>query len=274
MRSFKFAFTVACLLLIPQLVLLMPQNGPAESSSPPFQIGERLTYAIKWDPPWYLFFLPTMEAGEVELQLVGETEYKNKKAVKIVFKAHSSGSLAKLAGVTVDDEYVFYSEPGTFCTLAASQKIRQGKRKRQIDIEYLREDRQVHFRETDESVDPPKVKRDEIKSDIPPCVQDPFSAIYLYRMSPLQEKHAKTFILGDNENFREAQCRVEKRETIEVPAGKFSAWKIASSALTIKLFKEGGDFHLWLSADDRKVPLQFEIKVKLGRVLGKLKSQE
>ena len=37
------------------------------------------------------------------------------------------------------------------------------------------------------------------------------------------------------------------------------------------LFKEGGQFWIWLSADERKIPVQFEVKVKLGKVMGKLK---
>jgi hypothetical protein len=251
----------------------MPQSEPPEPSSLPFSMGERLVYTIKWDPPWYLFFLPTMEAGEADLQLVGETEYQNKKAMKVTLKAHSSGSLAKLAGVKVEDEFVFFSEPGTFCTLSASQKIREGKRKRQIDIEYFREDRRLHFREMDESVDPPKLKHDEIKNDIPSCVQDPFSALYSYRMLPLREEHTKTLVIGDNDKVKEVRCHVEKQGKLEVPAGKFSAWEITTSSLMGGVFKEGGQFRIWLSADDKKVPLQFEVKVRLGRVLGKLKTK-
>jgi hypothetical protein len=251
----------------------MTQNEPPEPSSPPFRMGEQLVYTIKWDPPWYLFFLPTMEAGEADLQVVGETKYKNKKAIKITLKAHSSGSLAKIAGIKIEDEFVFFSEPDTFCTRSASQKIREGKRKRQIDIEYLHEARQLHFREMDESVTPPNLKHDEIKNDIPACVQDPFSALYSYRMLPLREEHTHNLMIGDNDKVKEVQCHVEKRETIEVPAGKFSAWKITTSSLMGGVFKEGGQFRIWLSADDKKVPLQFEVRARVGRVLGKLKKK-
>jgi hypothetical protein len=270
----KLASAGACLLLIISAALSMSQNGPAKPSSMPFRDGERLIYTVQWDPPWYLFFLPAMEAGEADLMLAGEAEYNNKKAVKIVLKAHSSGSLAKMSGMKVEDEFVFFSEPGTFCTLAASQKIREGKRKRQIDIEYFREDRRLHFREMDESVIPPKLKRDVIKNDIPSCVQDPFSALYLYRMSTLREEHTQTLVLGDNDKFKNIQCRVEKQETVEVPAGKYSAWKISTKALMGGLFKEGGQFRLWLSADERKIPVQFEVRVRLGKVLGKLKNSK
>lgn len=274
MRGFKLAVAVACVWPILQIALAALQSETPESSSLPFRIGERLIYTIKWDPPWYLPFLPQMEAGEADLQLVEETEHKGQKAVKIVLKAHSSGSLAKLAGLKIDDEFVIFSEAGTFCTLTASQKIRESKRKRQIDIEYLRKDRQLHFREVDESVDPPKLRHDDIKNDIPSCVQDPFSALYSYRKSPIRKGDTRTFVLGDNDKVKEVQSRVEEQEKVDVPAGKFTAWKIATVSMMGGLFKEGGQFRIWLSADDRKVPVQFEARVKVGRVLGKLKSQK
>jgi hypothetical protein len=270
-RGFRVVFLAVCFLLILPTILGISQDRPAESTSLPFRIGERLIYTIKWDPPWYLFFLPSMEAGEADLQLIGETEYKKKKVIQIVIKARSSGSLSKLAGMKVEDEFTFFSDPATFCTLAVSQKIREGKRKRQIHIEYLHETRQLHFIETDEAVVPPHLKRDVIKSDVPSCVQDPFSALYSYRMSALREQHTQTFVLGDNDKIKEVQCRAEKQEKIEVPAGKYLAWKISTSALMGGLFKEGGQFRIWLSADERKTPIQFEVRVRLGRVLGKLK---
>jgi hypothetical protein len=245
---------------------------PQPDISPPFSIGERLIYTIKWDPPWYLFFLPAMQAGEIDLQLIGEAEYENKTALKISFQANSSGTLAKMAGLNVNDDFTFYTNPKTFCTFAAFKEIREGKRKRQIYVDYLRETRQLHFREIDESVDPPKVKKDEIKDDIPSCVHDPLSALYLLRMSELGADYVRTFAIGHDDKIKEITARVEAQESIETPAGKFTAWKISASALMGGLFKDGGQFRIWISADDRKIPVQFEVKVRLGKVLGKLKT--
>ncbi len=237
----------------------------------PFNIGERLLYTVEWDPPWYFFFLPKMDAGEIELSLSGETEYKGKKALQIDFKAHSSGILLKLAGFKIEDEFKFLSEPKTFCSLKVTKKVREGKRKRQIDMEYLRESGQLHFRELDESVNPPILKKDEIKNDIPECVQDPFSAIYYFRTMPLQPDYAHRTTVGYDERFKEISARVEKKENLQIAAGEFPAWRINTVALMGGLFKGGGQFRVWLSADDKKIPLQFETEVPLGRVLGRLK---
>lgn len=276
MRVARSLLSIACLLTISLISVLPCQERASENTKTaadlPFSIGEHLVYLIKWDPPWYLFFLPAMEAGEVDLQLLGDAEYKNKKAWKIVFTAHSSGRLTKVAGMKIDDEYIFFTEPQTFCALGASEKLREGKRKRQIEVEYLRETNQLHFREMDDSVNPPKLKKDEIKSDIPSCVQDPLSALYFFRLSELRPDHDQKFVLGYNDRIKEVKAHVEKLESIETPAGKFNAWNVSTSALMGGLFKDGGQFKIWFSADQRKVPLQFEVKVSLGKVFGKLKS--
>ena len=57
----------------------------------------------------------------------------------------------------------------------------------------------------DESVDPPRLKRDEVKNNIPSCVQDPFSAIYFLRLSDLRPKHEQTFVIGYDDRIKEIQ---------------------------------------------------------------------
>ena len=271
MFSHKLALIGVSFLLTIAAVAQESQKVAVETGTMPFDIGERLVYTIKWDPPWYLFFLPSMKAGEADLHLVGETDYNNKKAFKIILKAQSSGTLAKLTGMKIDDEYILYTEPGTFCTLAVSAKTSEGKRKRQINVEYLRATKQLHFREMDTATDPPKLKKDVTKDDIPSCVHDPFSALYSYRMIMLSPGHVQNFVIGDNDKIKEIRCEVEEQETIETPEGKVSAWKINTKALMGGLFKEGGKFRIWLSADQKRTPLKFEVNVKLGRVVGELK---
>ncbi len=241
------------------------------TDSAPFGIGERLVYHVEWNPPWYLFFLPTMDAGEAELNLAGETIYEGKKALKIVFRARSSGTLLKLAGVKVDDHFEFITDPETFCTYAARKILREGKRKRDIDVVYDKEHRRLHIREVDVAVTPPKLKRDEFVKDIPDCVRDLFSALYNARRREFSLGLSHRSVVGDNDRIKEIEARVEEREIVVTPKGKYDAWRLNTIALLGGLFKDGGQFKIWLSADERKLPVQFEAKVSLGKVSGKLR---
>ena len=248
-----------------------PQKD-SDSVTPAYTIplGERLVYSVDWDPPWYMFFLPNMHAGDIELQIIGETEYKGQRALKINFTLHSSGMLSKLSGIKIEDEFVFLSQPETFCTLQVSKKIREGKRKRQIDVEYLRDTRQLHIREYDESVAPPELKKDDIKADIPSCVRDPLSALYYLRRFSLHPGFKHRSLIGHDDVVKEIESRIEKLDSLDTTSGKIPAWKIKTVSLVGGLFKKGGEFKIWLSADERQIPLQFEVNVALGRVLGKL----
>jgi hypothetical protein len=264
---------ITVLLIAALAVIAAGRNStPAVQEPPSMPLGERLVYKIEWDPPWYLFFFPTMEAGEAELRLNGEVEHNGRKALQVVFKGRSSGTFAKMAGLKVEDEFIFLTEPGTLCTLSSLSKIREGKRKKLIDIEYMAEYRQLRIRETDESVNPPKLKKDETKNKIPECVHDPFSAIYLFRQSNLKEGFSQTFMLANDDKIREIKAQVDKRETIQGPSGKMEVWRVSPIAMMGTLFRESGQFKIWFSADEKKIPVSFEVKTGLGRVFGRLKN--
>jgi len=245
---------------------------PANAVAAPFSPGEKITYEVQWNPPWYLFFLPTMHAGEAELSLAGEKRENGQKALQIVFHARSSGTLVKLAGMHIDDRFEYLTEPESFCTLRASKRIIEGKRKREVTVEYLRETGQLHIRETDMAVSPPKVKKDEIKDDVPKCVRDLFSALYYVRRLEFFPGAEHKSLVGDDDKVKEVMSRVGKKEMVRTPGGEFEAWKVDTIALVGGLFKGGGSFKMWLSADERKLPVQFEAKVNIGTVIGKLKT--
>ncbi|MEJ2109669.1 MAG: DUF3108 domain-containing protein [Acidobacteriota bacterium] len=252
------------------------QADPATNSTDidsfgyPLPAGEKLSYSIDWDPPWYLFFFPNMQAGTAELSIEGESEFEGRKAIKIRFEIYSSGVLSKLSGKEIHDDFVFLSDPETLCTLNFSKKIREGKRKRQIDVDYMSDTGQLHIIEYDEAVSPRKLKKDKVKDDIPSCVRDPFSALYHLRRLPMGDDSVITSYIGHDDVVKEVKTRVEALEVLDTTSGKILSWRIRTIALMGSLFKKGGEFKLWLSADNRQVPLQFEAKVPLGRVRGKL----
>jgi hypothetical protein len=255
----------------------LPEPQPAQALTgvdghPPFTSGEKLVYSIEWNPPWYLFFLPPMDAGEAELGVSEAFEYDGGKAVKILFTAHSSGSFTKMVGINVDDRSEFITNPDTFCTYRAFKQEREGKRKRDIEVVYKPEVRGLHIREVDLAVAPPKVKRDEDRSDIPACVQGIYSAVYSIRRKELSPGGSYKFVVGDNDKIYDVEARIGKSEQVRTPAGSFKAWKITTVATLGGLFKGTGQMKVWLSADEKKLPVQIEIKAPVGMVSVKLKS--
>ena len=261
----------AAVLLLSSNLGHQSQPLPGTSHSTPFAVGEKLVYRVEWSPPWYLFFLPTMEAGEAELTLAEETPHQDKKALKIVFTARSSGTLVKLAGMKIDDHFEFLTDAETLCTFRVTKKIREGKRKRDIDVTYYPEDKRLHFREVDVAAEPPQVKRDEMVKDIPACVQDVFSALYWVRRQELSAGTSHRSLVGDNDRIKEVLAKVEQKERVETPNGSYETWRINTVAVLGGLFRAGGEFRIWLTTNERRLPVQFEAKASIGKVSGKLK---
>jgi hypothetical protein len=236
-----------------------------------FAPGEHLTFKVEWNPPWFLFFLPPMEAGEAILTLSGNTRYQDRKAFKITFMARSSGTLAKMAGISINDYFESTSDEETLCTYRVVKREREGKRMRDIDYVYLPDAGKLHLREVDVAKSTPIVLRDRDYDGIPACVMDLFSALYFLRKKELATGFSMRALVGENDVVKEVQVKVEKQELVKVPAGSFNAWKMSTTAIVGGLFKGGGEFHIWLSADERKLPVKFEAKTYLGKATGSLK---
>jgi hypothetical protein len=272
----KTAATATMLVIIGISLLFAGNLAPAPEPNPmppayPFGVGERLVYGIRWNPPLYLFFLPPMEAGQATLGIAGETQYQNRKALKIVFTARSSGILARMVHLTVDDYYEFTTDAETLCTRSVIKREREGKRMRDIDIAYAPDSRKLHLREVDVAGPQPRVLRDKDYEGIPPCVKDLFSALYALRRSRLEVGSKERVLVGDNQIIKEVEIRVLKKERIRTEVGTFDAFQIDTIAVMGGLFKNGGQFRIWLSADERRMPLKFEAKVNLGKVTGILR---
>jgi hypothetical protein len=244
-----------------------PQETGAQGAAP-FGPGEKMTFRIEWNPPLYLFFLPTMDAGRAEISLEGNIPYQDRKVNRIVFTAQSSGTLARLAGMKVEDRFEFLSNPETLCTYLILKNEREGKRKRDIAITYLSEERRLQIRDLDVSVSPPVVKRDNSVENVPPCVRDVLSAAYYLRTRNFSEGAKFQSTVGDNEKFKEISSTVEKREKLDTLLGKTETWRIETDMSG--LLRLGGHLKIWFSADANRIPVQFEARVPFGKVSGKL----
>lgn len=256
--------TVAIVSAKPHAGFMEPQDER------PFQAGEKMLYHVDWNPPWYLFFLPAMDAGTVEISISGVLDYQDKKAVKIVFAARSSGALVKLSGFKLDDYYEIFADPENFCAYAVTRRERQGKRKRDIEIVYMKESRRLHIKDYDVSVNPPVLRKDKYVEDVPACVQDYLSALYSLRLKRIETGTVVRSVVGEYENYKNLEASVEKREGVDTPTGRYDTWHINVQALMGGLFRGGGQFKVWITADARKIPVQFEVKASIGKVTGKL----
>ena len=168
----------SCRLALPVLALSLSPLLAADnlrSTSEVIPPGETLVFEIRWDPPAWMFFLPTISAGELTIQFRHEARLDGKAVHQITARAISSGFFPKLTGVTVDDSFESFVDASQFCSLKMTKKLREGKRLRDIVLTFNGESGTGHYLAHDVSKTPPaQLKNEEVK-DLPAlCTGHPF----------------------------------------------------------------------------------------------------
>lgn len=116
----------------------------------------------------------------------------------------------------------------------------------------------------------------EIKDFFPmePLSQDSLSSLYYLRTIDFVDGGVYRFpVISEGKNW-EAQVTVVRREVIKTPLGKMKTIVLKPETKYQGILKKQGDSFIWLSDDDRKILVRLEAKVKIGSVVGSLRSFE
>ena len=100
--------------------------------------------------------------------------------------------------------------------------------------------------------------------------QDSVSALYYVRTLPLPNGTVVTFPVVSEGKSWDAVCTVLRREKIDTPMGNIQAIVIRPEMKYQGILKKSGDSSLWLTDDDRRIPIRLEAKVRIGTVVGNL----
>ena len=263
------------LLLLP-LLLLNPllfvgssamHRRPAEVFPP----GETLVYEVRWEPPIWIFFIPPITAGEILAHFQEQYRFDERAAHRITATAVSSGPFPRLTGITVNDSFESVVDAERFCSMKMTKKLREGKRQRDIFLTFDNRTRRGRYEAFDVSKNPRIQLKNEDLPNLPECVQDVLSAIFFTRLQELAPGIQFPIAIGDDGRVKPIEVRVLQKEPVDVLGRRIPALKLEAKSVFGGLFKEGGSFYVWFSDDVQKMPLQFEAKVKLGKVSGSLK---
>jgi hypothetical protein len=108
---------------------------------------------------------------------------------------------------------------------------------------------------------------------VPDYVHDIVSAFFYVRTMNLSSmRKDSVFYLSnffDNKSFA-LGVRIKGKDIIEVDAGKFRCIVIEPMVVEGGLFKSEGNIYVWLSDDDRKIPVKVATKIPIGYVEAKL----
>lgn len=116
-----------------------------------------------------------------------------------------------------------------------------------------------------------KKKKKKIK-DIPRFFQDPLSVLYFIRGLPMVAGKTYGIPLVNQGKVEALNATFEKIETIKTAIGEKKAYKVKISTKHSGKTIKGGKMTFWFSADERRIFLKFNAKIKIGTVNGEIES--
>ncbi|MBI4698865.1 MAG: DUF3108 domain-containing protein [Nitrospirae bacterium] len=99
---------------------------------------------------------------------------------------------------------------------------------------------------------------------------DSLSAFYEIRKRELAVGRTEYIDVFDDKKFWTVEVRVLRKEKVRTPAGEFNTIVIQPILKSEGIFIKKGDLFIWLTDDDRKVPVLLRSAVKVGSFTAKL----
>lgn len=216
-----------------------------------FGYGEKLTFAVK-----YKF----ITAGYAVMKVGGSSvTVSDRPCYDVQFTVRTTNSFDKI--FKVRDVYRTWIDKDGLFPWKFQQKVREGDYSRDFSANI---DQKAH-----------KARTTDGSFTVPDYVQDVLSAFYYARAYDLQNmKNGASFSLKNfyGKKTHSLRVKVLKRETISVDAGKFKTIKLEPMVKEGGLFKSEGQVYLWVTDDDRKMPVKVSAKVAIGSIDSELVS--
>jgi hypothetical protein len=218
--------------------------------------GEKLTFEIRWG---------LIPAGTAQLEILPFENYNGVAAWHFVMTAATNSFVDHV--YKVRDRIDAYADREMTRSLFYKKKQREGHSKKNIEVTFDWLKMQAQYSNFGK-------KRAPIS--IEPGTFDPLSAFYFTRLFDWEhEKEIRRPVTDGKKNILGKARRV-KRETIQTPAGTFDAYLYEPDIEHIGgVFEKSPDakIKLWVTADQRRIPVRLESKVIVGSFVAELISK-
>ena len=112
--------------------------------------------------------------------------------------------------------------------------------------------------------------KEEKKQAITKRTYDTLSSFFYFRTVPLQVGTSCFIDIYDCNRLWNTEVRVLRREVIATPLGRFKTIVIQPLLKSEGIFARTGDMFIWLTDDDRRIPVLMKSKVVVGSITATL----
>jgi hypothetical protein len=142
------------------------------------------------------------------------------------------------------------------------ERIREGWTRFQKDAVFDRQKLEVNTKDL--------LKNSETTKSITKRTYDSLSSFFYFRSIPLQVGTSNYIDIFDCKKLWNTEVQVLRREVIETPLGRFSTVVIKPLLSSEGIFARTGDMYIWLTDDERRIPVLMKSKVRVGSITATL----
>lgn len=247
----------------------IPLTDSALDSKPlrHFERGEELVYEAEFsrallrsiDVADFRFTAQRVSAEEAKQVGQPNSAY----ALKLDGEIKSKGFFSKLFNLNFLEQITSIVEPNAFAVQHTKRFDQQGKRVRSSETVYDRAAGKVVWTERDprDASREPRV----VSSPMPPQVQDILSAIYFLRTQQLAVGKNLLIKITDSGKVYEVPVRVVEKKRMKTVLGKVETLRADVDLFgTAGMVGSQGEFSVWLTSDERHIPVKARIKHEYG----------
>jgi len=232
--------------------------GPAEDLAPPPPPRPPLPDVLPFGREEHLRFsidYGVINAGEATMEIRGARRIMGRECLDVRTEARSNGFFSKIYKVW--DRAQSFVDVDTVVPWRFEKHLREGGYRKDVVIKFDQDGNYARYENGDEVM-------------TSPWTQDELSAFYYLRTLPLEV--GKDVLIDNHTNRKNYPLKVivHRRETIEVKAGKFDCWVIEPVIREGGIFTAKGTLTIWLTADERRMPVQMKTKIVVGSITASL----
>jgi len=239
MASRRYSVAAVC-------TMLMMVSAPAQPQETTRLQRETLQYAVEWR---------LVPAGTAKLSF---TPMPQSAVAQSEIKLHleSAGLVSRL--FRVSDDYTSLLGQN-LCAQSTFISAHEGSRNRETRVTYDSQARRVRYLEKDLN------KNTTITHDIeiPGCVHDVMGGLMVLRNLKLEPGRTALIPITDGKKFVQAKVESQRREEIKTPMGVLKTIRYEVFLFDNVLYKRSGHLHVWLTDDDRKLPVQLQVRLQI-----------
>jgi hypothetical protein len=206
---------------------------------------ENLEYEVEWR---------LISAGKARLTL-SQAPPKSQSKREMKMHLESTGLVSRL--FRVNDDYTATATEN-YCAENTFLAAHEGNREKETKVDFDASAHKAFYREHD------LIKNTNIVHEvpIPDCSHDVISGLFELRALALEPGKTIYIPVSDGKKSVNMKIECQRREEIKTPMGPKKTLLYEVFAFNDVLYRRPGHIHIWLTDDERRVPVQIEIRLQ------------